>query len=74
MRENGLGGIMYWSLDNDDFRGICNGQQYPLVEAGKQALFGGDDTRANEARDIQSAASPATQGSVRLFKSMESSL
>ncbi|XP_069181984.1 uncharacterized protein [Procambarus clarkii] len=54
VREHNLGGIMYWSLDNDDFRGICNGEQYPLVEAGKKALFGGGED-ANEARDIKSA-------------------
>ncbi|CAG0889212.1 unnamed protein product [Darwinula stevensoni] len=39
VREEGLGGIMFWSVDNDDFRGLCNGQQYPLIEASKEALF-----------------------------------
>lgn len=61
MREHGLGGIMYWSLDNDDFRGICNGEQYPLVEAGKKALFGtegGVDETLNEARNLQKAPVP----------------
>lgn len=53
MREQDLGGIMFWSLDNDDFRGICNGEQYPLVEAGKKALFGADDTKSNEARRLE---------------------
>ena len=64
VRENGLGGIMYWSLDNDDFRGICNGEQYPLVEAGKKALFGtegGIDETLNEARNLQKASAPAQQ-------------
>lgn len=37
--ENGLGGIMFWSIDNDDFRGTCTGKQYPLIEAGKEALL-----------------------------------
>lgn len=37
--ENGLGGIMFWSLDNDDFRGTCTGRQYPLIEAAKEALL-----------------------------------
>ncbi|XP_071530247.1 uncharacterized protein Cht6 isoform X4 [Panulirus ornatus] len=57
VREQGLGGIMYWSLDNDDFRGICNGEQYPLVEAGKKALFSDEDidVSLNEARALQSA-------------------
>uniref|UniRef100_A0A2P2I1P3 Mucin-5AC-like n=1 Tax=Hirondellea gigas TaxID=1518452 RepID=A0A2P2I1P3_9CRUS len=39
VRETGLGGIMFWSLDTDDFHGICNGQKYLLVESGKAALL-----------------------------------
>ncbi len=35
-----LGGIMFWSIDNDDFRGTCNGRKYPLIETAKAALFG----------------------------------
>ncbi|XP_069988432.1 uncharacterized protein Cht6 isoform X4 [Penaeus vannamei] len=57
VREQDLGGIMFWSLDNDDFRGICNGEQYPLVEAGKKALFGADDTKSNEARRLEATPS-----------------
>lgn len=30
---------MYWSIDNDDFRGKCHGKPYPLIEAGKEALL-----------------------------------
>lgn len=40
MNENNLGGIMFWSIDNDDFRGNCHNKAYPLIEAGKEALFG----------------------------------
>lgn len=36
--EQGLGGIMFWSLDNDDFRGSCTGKPYPIIEAAKEAL------------------------------------
>jgi chitinase len=37
--ENGLGGIMFWSIDNDDFRGTCHGKPYPIIEAAKEALI-----------------------------------
>ncbi|XP_061716558.1 mucin-2 [Cydia pomonella] len=37
--ENGLGGIMFWSIDNDDFRGTCHEKPYPLIEAAKEAYI-----------------------------------
>uniref|UniRef100_A0A1A9WGP2 chitinase n=1 Tax=Glossina brevipalpis TaxID=37001 RepID=A0A1A9WGP2_9MUSC len=37
--EHGLGGIMFWSIDNDDFRGTCTGKSYPLIEAAKESMF-----------------------------------
>uniref|UniRef100_A0A1B0FFE7 chitinase n=1 Tax=Glossina morsitans morsitans TaxID=37546 RepID=A0A1B0FFE7_GLOMM len=37
--EHGLGGIMFWSIDNDDFRGTCTGKPYPLIEAAKESMF-----------------------------------
>lgn len=37
--EKKLGGIMFWSIDNDDFRGKCHGRPYPLIEAAKEALL-----------------------------------
>lgn len=37
--EQNLGGIMFWSIDNDDFRGLCNGKAYPLIEAAKEAYL-----------------------------------
>lgn len=30
---------MFWSIDNDDFRGKCHGKPYPLIEAAKEALY-----------------------------------
>lgn len=37
--ERKLGGIMFWSIDNDDFRGTCQGKPYPLIEAAKDTLM-----------------------------------
>lgn len=37
--EQGLGGIMFWSIDNDDFRGTCHGKPYPIIEAAKEMLL-----------------------------------
>lgn len=30
---------MFWSIDNDDFRGKCHNRPYPLIEAAKEALL-----------------------------------
>lgn len=42
VNDQKLGGIMFWSIDNDDFRGTCHGRPYPIIEAAKEALFGID--------------------------------
>lgn len=39
--EIGLGGLMYWTLDNDDFRGDCSGRTHPLIKAGREGLESG---------------------------------
>ncbi|XP_014779959.1 chitotriosidase-1 [Octopus bimaculoides] len=31
--QNDYGGLMFWSLDLDDFKGECNGEKYPLLKA-----------------------------------------
>ncbi|XP_076325319.1 uncharacterized protein LOC143233222 isoform X2 [Tachypleus tridentatus] len=37
--RRGLGGAMVWTLDNDDFRGLCGNEQSPLVNTLRKALF-----------------------------------
>ena len=38
--EEGLGGIMFWTIDNDDYRGYCHDKPFPLIESAKEALYG----------------------------------
>jgi len=37
--EEELGGIMFWTIDNDDFRGTCGKTPYPLIESAKEAMY-----------------------------------
>lgn len=37
--KNNLGGIMFWTIDNDDFRGGCHDKPYPIIESAKEALL-----------------------------------
>merc|ERR1712106_1128170 len=37
--EEELGGIMFWTIDNDDFRGSCGKTPYPLIESAKEAMY-----------------------------------
>lgn len=38
LKEEGFGGIMIWSIDMDDFRGVCGNGKFPLVNAMKTEL------------------------------------
>uniref|UniRef100_A0A182N1L5 Mucin-5AC n=1 Tax=Anopheles dirus TaxID=7168 RepID=A0A182N1L5_9DIPT len=53
--ENGLGGIMFWSIDNDDFRGTCHNKPYPIIEAAKEALLASTEVGIN---DVASSGRP----------------
>lgn len=36
-KEN-LGGMMFWSVDTDDFHGDCHSESYPLLVAANKAF------------------------------------
>lgn len=38
--ENGnISSVPHRSIDNDDFRGVCHGRPYPIIEAAKEAML-----------------------------------
>lgn len=36
--DHGLAGVMTWSIDTDDFEGMCNGPKFPLLRTLNHAL------------------------------------
>ena len=37
--DQGLAGVMTWSIDTDDFTGVCSGHKFPLLRAINNALY-----------------------------------
>lgn len=69
VRDQELGGIMFWSIDNDDFRGTCTGRKYPLIEAAKAALHGttlgeipaGNQVSSDDSQSVNRKSSSGTK-------------
>lgn len=38
VKRKGLGGIAIWDLSTDDYRGVCTGQKFPILEAAQNKL------------------------------------
>ncbi|XP_038121909.1 chitotriosidase-1 [Culex quinquefasciatus] len=38
-KEKGLGGVMFWTIDTDDYHGDCHNEAYPMVRAANR-VFG----------------------------------
>ena len=36
----GLGGVMTWSIETDDFRGNCGGESFPLIRTMRRVVLG----------------------------------
>ncbi|XP_072745490.1 uncharacterized protein [Anoplolepis gracilipes] len=63
VNEKKLGGIMFWSIDNDDFRGKCHGRPYPLIEAAKEALLADNNRNTIEnTKSVDSRKKIRSQG------------
>jgi hypothetical protein len=40
VKDNGLGGAMIWSVETDDFLGVCGSGKFPLLVAINSVLTG----------------------------------
>ncbi|XP_024222258.1 mucin-4 [Bombus impatiens] len=60
--EKNLGGIMFWTIDNDDFRGKCHDRPYPLIEAAKEMLLTDNSNTVQKSKTVDNRKKPRAQG------------
>jgi len=51
-----LGGIMFWTIDNDDFNESCGETPFPLIESAKEAMYSVQPSGINTIKKISPPA------------------
>lgn len=66
-KSMGLGGMMMWSIETDDFQGRCHNEKYPLLNTLRRVLDGGSAVVTPPTRPVQPAATsgPARPSTTR---------